>query len=289
MNRLILFLFCATGLFLVGCDTENVQTTESGYNYITCVDLEGDPGAAGDWVFIHSVGYAGDSIIFDSRSEGDPTPIQLPMPDAPRGQLSPLQDVLATMSIGDSVQFEYPIDSFKMGRPPFPSDVDVLTYHIRVMDIMNPQQFQTWRSNEMKKSQERLTEVQAEVEQIYADYKAGNLNIQRTESGLGYVIHKQGSGDTPKTGEIVDAQYYGMLDSNGEMFDNSFQRGQPFSFQLGMQMVIAGWDEGFGLLNPGTKATLFIPSQLGYGERGSPPVIPANADLIFYVELESVR
>ena len=54
-------------------------------------------------------------------------------------------------------------------------------------------------------------------------------------------------------------------------------------------MVIAGWDEGFGLLNPGTKATLFIPSDLGYGERGSPPVIPAGADLIFYVELESVR
>ena len=234
MNRLILLSLFIAGVMLVGCTTEQVQTTDSGYNYITCVDIEGDPGAIGDWVFIHSVGFAGDSLIFDSRSEGEPTPIQLPAADAPRGQLSPLQDVLATMSIGDSIQFEYPIDSFKLGRPPFPEDVDILTYHIRVMDIMTPAQFQTWRSNQMKKSQERLTEVQAEVEQIFADYKAGNLDIQRTESGLGYVIHKQGRGERPVQGDVVDAQYYGMLDADGEMFDNSFQRGQPFSFQLGM-------------------------------------------------------
>ena len=289
MNKLTLLICTVLGIALMSCNTESVQTTDSGYNYISCVDLEGNPGVSGDWVFIHSIGYAGDSVIFNSYEEGSATPIQLPPPDAPRGQLSPLQDVLSVMSIGDSVQFEYPVDSFKLQRPAFPGDVEALTYHIKVTDIMTPQQFETWRANEMKKNQERYVEIQEEVMQIFADYKAGNLDITRTESGLGYVIHQQGSGAKPVSGDIVDAQYYGILDSDGEMFDNSFQRGQPFSFQLGMGMVIAGWDEGFTLLNPGTKATLFIPSDLGYGERGSPPVIPPGADLIFFVELESVR
>jgi FKBP-type peptidyl-prolyl cis-trans isomerase len=70
------------------------------------------------------------------------------------------------------------------------------------------------------------------------------------------------------------------------MFDNSFQRGQTFPFTLGQNQVIKGWDEGIALLNKGAKAFLFIPGALGYGEAGSPPVIPANAELVFYVELD---
>jgi FKBP-type peptidyl-prolyl cis-trans isomerase len=54
-------------------------------------------------------------------------------------------------------------------------------------------------------------------------------------------------------------------------------------------MVIPGWDEGISLLKEGAKATLFIPSELGYGEQGAPPVIPPNSELIFYVELQKVQ
>ena len=73
------------------------------------------------------------------------------------------------------------------------------------------------------------------------------------------------------------------------MFDNSLSRGMPFSFALGRGMVIPGWDEGIALLKEGGKAFLFVPPALGYGEAGSPPVIPANSELIFYVELEKVN
>ena len=141
----------------------------------------------------------------------------------------------------------------------------------------------------MKKTQERVLQVEANVGEIYDAYKAGELDINRTESGLGYIIHKQGEGVLPEKGSIIDAHYYGIRESDGGMFDNSFQRGQPFSFQLGMGMVIPGWDEGFGLLNAGSKATLFIPATLAYGERGPSGAIPPNSDLIFYVELESIR
>ena len=69
------------------------------------------------------------------------------------------------------------------------------------------------------------------------------------------------------------------------MFDNSFSRGEPFVFPLGAGQVIKGWDEGLALLPKGTKATLFIPYELGYGETGSPPSIPPRSELIFYVEV----
>ena len=73
---------------------------------------------------------------------------------------------------------------------------------------------------------------------------------------------------------------------DGNIFDQSYERGQPIDFPLGVGQVIKGWDEGIGLLKPGGKATLIIPASLGYGEAGSPPVIPENAELVFYVELQ---
>ena len=79
--------------------------------------------------------------------------------------------------------------------------------------------------------------------------------------------------------------YYGVLKSNGNMFDNSWRRGSPFKFALGQGQVIRGWDEGVALLNKGAKATIILPYNLGYGEAGSPPSIPARSDLIFYIEV----
>ena len=111
--------------------------------------------------------------------------------------------------------------------------------------------------------------------------------MQTTTSGLRYIIHEAGEeGTKPAKGDQVSVHYYGMLDADAKMFDTSFKAGQPYQFPLGMGQVIPGWDEGIMLLNKGAKATLFIPASLGYGAAGSPPVIPENADLIFYVELE---
>ena len=71
----------------------------------------------------------------------------------------------------------------------------------------------------------------------------------------------------------------------GQKFDSSYDRGEPFSFELGVGMVIAGWDEGIGYLSKGAKGTLYIPSPLAYGPKGACGVIPGNAILIFEVEL----
>ncbi len=109
-----------------------------------------------------------------------------------------------------------------------------------------------------------------------------------TESGLQYVDIKVGEGETPQKGQVVKTHYTGWLIS-GKKFDSSLDRNEPLKFELGVGRVIPGWDEGISTMQVGGKRKLFVPSHLGYGERGYPPVIPPNATLVFEVELLGVE
>jgi peptidylprolyl isomerase len=108
-----------------------------------------------------------------------------------------------------------------------------------------------------------------------------------TASGLKYIDEVVGDGDAPAKGKKVKVHYTGTL-TNGKKFDSSVDRGQPFEFTIGIGQVIRGWDEGVMGMKVGGKRQLIIPSDLGYGARGAPPVIPPNAELIFDVELLGV-
>jgi len=99
---------------------------------------------------------------------------------------------------------------------------------------------------------------------------------------------KAGTGTEAKSGNTVSVHYTGWL-VNGTKFDSSVDRGQPFSFHLGKGEVIPGWDQGVQGMKVGGKRRLHIPSSLGYGPNGAPPVIPPNATLIFEVELLDVK
>lgn len=109
-----------------------------------------------------------------------------------------------------------------------------------------------------------------------------------TKSGLQYIEKKVGKGKSPQKGSTVSVHYAGRLE-NGKEFDSSYSRKDPLEFQLGVGQVIAGWDEGIGLMKEGGTATLIIPPNLGYGSRGAGSVIPPNATLIFDVELVKVE
>ena len=87
---------------------------------------------------------------------------------------------------------------------------------------------------------------------------------------------------------MVNLDYTGWL-ADGTKFDSSLDRGQPFSFVFGAGRVIAGWDEGVASMKVGGKRRLIIPPELAYGERGSPPIIPPNAELTFEVELLAIK
>ncbi len=104
-----------------------------------------------------------------------------------------------------------------------------------------------------------------------------------TASGLKYIDVKVGSGSEAKEGQTLTVQYTGYL-TTGQKFDSSYDHGRPFSFRLGDGHVIKGWEEGLVGMKVNGKRRLLVPSSLGYGSK-SKGSIPANADLIFDVEL----
>jgi FKBP-type peptidyl-prolyl cis-trans isomerase len=107
-----------------------------------------------------------------------------------------------------------------------------------------------------------------------------------TASGLQYRVLRKGAGANPRATSNVKVNYHGWLD-DGKVFDSSYKRGEAIEFPL--NGVIPGWTEGMQLVGQGGMIELLIPSKLGYGARGAPPVIPPNATLHFLVELLDVR
>jgi peptidylprolyl isomerase len=113
-----------------------------------------------------------------------------------------------------------------------------------------------------------------------------------TASGLQISDSKEGTGASPKPGQICVMHYTGWLYENGQKgkkFDSSVDRNEPFEFPIGQRRVIAGWDEGVATMKVGGKRTLIIPPALGYGARGAGGAIPPNATLMFDVELLGVK
>ena len=111
-----------------------------------------------------------------------------------------------------------------------------------------------------------------------------------TGSGLQFCEIEQGRGDSPKAGQTIIVHYTGWLESDGTKFDSSVDRGTPYSFTIGEGRVIGGWDEGLATMQAGGKRRLIIPPDLAYGESGAGGgAIPANATLIFDVELLEIR
>jgi FKBP-type peptidyl-prolyl cis-trans isomerase len=104
-------------------------------------------------------------------------------------------------------------------------------------------------------------------------------------------ILTEGTGAVAEAGDNISVDYTGWLwvdGAKGEQFDSSVSAGRPYSFTLGARMVIPGWDLGLEGMKVGTKANLIIPPVLAYGKRGSGPKIPADATLIFEVELVEI-
>ena len=111
-------------------------------------------------------------------------------------------------------------------------------------------------------------------------------------SGLKYTDTTVGTGAVASSGHKVSVHYTGWLYNNGEKgkkFDSSVDRGEPFSFALGAQQVIRGWDEGVAGMKVGGKRTLIIPPDLGYGKKGAGKDIPPNSTLLFEVELLKIK
>jgi FKBP-type peptidyl-prolyl cis-trans isomerase FkpA len=291
------FLFIALVISMISCgqNASKELMTKSGYKY-THVDTKGQKVQEGDYVYITIKMQGDEGTILEDIGEGPNMPVmQMPTAEKPLPEPNPVVDMLMTGGLGDSMILYLPIDSLTKDRPnPKLEGMEYLKYITYVTKILDETGYKA--SIEEKRleaeiaaeaSVARLGGVGQKAEQLIKDYNAGKLDVKTTPEGLKYVILEQGEGDFGAVGRRASVHYYGAL-LDGTMFDSSFKKGYPYTFPVGQRRVIQGWDLGIPLLQKGGSAALFIPSDLAYGETGSPPIIPGNSELMFYVELVDV-
>ncbi len=248
-----------------------------------------------------------DSLLMDSRMrQPAPIPVGLP-PTAPRH--GSIEEAMSLLVPGDSAVFRFIADTaFAQMHQPVPPFVrragtglrlNIVPKELVTMEQMQArQQAMMAEQQKMQAEQQRLAKAHAAKQLVEDDaviqtyLKKNNLNLKakKTAGGTWYVITKRGTGVLPQKGQTVSVKYRGTILATGKEFDSTAKHGDtPFDFVLGQGMVIQGWDQGIAVLPKGSKATLYIPSPLGYGERGAGGDIPANAILSFEVELIDIK
>ena len=130
--------------------------------------------------------------------------------------------------------------------------------------------------------QDEIAETNKQAGKEFLAENAKRSGVVVLPSGLQYEVLAEGKGRKPKATDKVQCHYHGTL-IDGQVFDSSIQRGTPAVF--GVNQVIPGWGEALQLMPEGSRWKLYIPSDLAYGEQGAGGSIPANATLIFEVEL----
>ncbi len=235
---------------------KDTVTTQTGLQYIIVSKGGGIKVTKGMKVKVHYSGYLLSGDKFDSSVDrGQPIEIII----GKRQVIAGWEEGLAYLNVGDRARLiiPYQLAYGEAGRAPAIPPKATLIFDVEMVD--------------------------AEEVERPKPYDVTGLNVEKTKSGLQYVIINKTEGTPAKAGSKVKVHYTGFFES-GEIFDSSVERGQPFEFVLGQGQVIKGWDEGVQLLNKGEKARFIIPWNLGYGENGYGP-IPAKATLIFDVEL----
>lgn len=229
-----------------------------------------------------------DSVLQEMKEGPNMPMFKIPTEPVPNAQANPIQDLAAIIGVGGNATVFMPVDSLTTVPPELEGD-EYITYNMEVTKIATEEEYQ---AEIQKLKDEAEASQKAVVDMINADlelFKAGTSDqIKTTEEGLKYIMHDEGTGAQGESGKGAEVDYYGVF-LDGEMFDNSYRTGQPFTFTVGRGEVIQGWDLGIPLLKEGGNATIFVPYTLAYGEAGRPPVIPAKADLVFHVALHSVK
>lgn len=233
--------------------------TEAGMLFFVLQEGDGDQPQLGDSVAFHFSGWLEDGTsIGTSYPTGQPVDIIL-------GQQSIMpgwDNALTQMNVGEITQFILPpeLGLGEVGSPPAIPPNSTLIFEIELIEILPPP---------------------PTPQAINPD------EIMTTESGLQYVVLEEGDGEVIAEGETAVVHYRGWFE-DGTQFDSSYDRNQPFDFQVGIGAVISGWDEGVSLMRVGDKMQFIIPPDLAYGEGGTRG-IPPESTLIFEVELLEIR
>jgi FKBP-type peptidyl-prolyl cis-trans isomerase len=277
--------------FLTSCENKTNPSaksiSESGYEYVHHIKNDGPKPQVGDQVTYHNVVFQNDTTLLSSTFYlFEPQSAILPAKDKVPVPAPPDYEVLFLMSVGDSLTVFQDLDTFPPeALPKGITNEDKFTYHLKLLNI-KPKEI---IDGEQAATKAREQTVADSTKTLIDLYLSGKLDgqLQTTESGLKYIIHKEGDGEKVKDGGFAKVHYSGFL-MDGTSFDNSFSKANPLPVRIGRGQVIAGWDEAIPMLNVGSQATFIIPYTLAYGVAGKPPTIPEKADLVFYVELTQV-
>ena len=255
---------------------ETKGVTAGGYAYKLYSTGKGDLLMTDDLVYFDLVIRYKDSVLQDSRLSPQ-QPEFIIRDKSEYTTPNPVIDALMMMRVKDSIIIFERIDTVQ-NLPPTMKDWKEINYSINVKKVITEAQKKIVRDME--------SAIEIVVSKDVADYKANTLaDLRSTPSGIKYVIHTEGKGLNAKQGESLYVHYYGVSVQDGKRFDSSFSRGAAFNFPVGTGQVIPGWDEALLLLKKGTKAVVFIPANLAYGEQGIPDIIEPNAELAFYLEV----
>jgi FKBP-type peptidyl-prolyl cis-trans isomerase len=264
-----------------------VQPDENGIYYIEKVKGKGKSPLKDDYATVHFVVYKldGEKLFSTYESNNEPLDFQI----GGRFENPGFQKAVEKMATGGKCEALVP-SAMAFGAqgagqivPPFTP----LFYEIELTGIMSKEQFDKKQADiEAKKQAEAAMKEQQESIDLQKYLKDNNIQGVTKPSGLIYVETLAGTGKSPVSGKNVKVHYTGKL-LDGTTFDSSVGK-EPLEFPIGQGQVIPGWDEGISLMKEGGKATLIIPSKLGYGSRGAGGVIPPFASLVFDVELVEV-
>lgn len=280
-RKMSLFVVLVSAIFMISCDGgQEFMTTEGGLKY-KLVETNVDQPIAQDGEILSlrmTYGFE-DSVMFNTNDIPDNL---MPLPMMKSVYPGDFYEMMGMMHLGDSSVFYLDAESFitkTAGASQVPPEMmgKELVFKVRLEKIQSEQELQ-------EEMMAKMEQQRADEAGIIVDYIAEkNIDVEPTETGLYVVVTEEGNGPKPKQGEKVKVHYTGML-LDGTVFDSSVEKGVPFEFSIGGR-VIQGWSEGIALLNEGSKATLIIPSSLGYGDRGSGRSIPPFSPLVFDVEL----
>ena len=193
----------------------------------------------------------------------------------------------------DSISYAMGINIAKNIKGQGLDSVNTEAFAKGISDVMNDdsllldvEQSQTMLSDYFQKLYNAKLEANAAAGKKFLEENKAKEGVKTTDSGLQYIVVKEGNGPKPKVSDRVKVHYHGTL-IDGTVFDSSVDRGEPIAFAV--NGVIPGWTEALQLMSVGSKYKLFIPSDIAYGERGAPPVIGPNSTLIFDVELLEIE
>ena len=294
-------LFGLLLLLCVAC-VQSEKETPNGLKFKVVKAGDGKVGSPGEIIVLDlQMKDSKDSVWTDTYKAGMPIPAMIG--DSAQLATEPgILQVLRMIVKGDSVMFTLPLTDLLNGQPPMPGmDTTVsITYRMTVRDIMDRQAYEQYQMKLMEEHSAK--QLAKDIVTIDAFLAEKGIQAEKTESGLRYVITQPGQGENGKPGQTASVNYSGHT-LEGKFFDSSVKEVaqangvynpgrepyEPYAVTIDQSQVIKGWHEALKLMNKGAKATVYIPSPLGYGAQQRSEVILPNTILVFEMEVVDLK